>query len=158
MHVYVVLWVSNFALSLPATILSNGFFSVPLYQVVNVNLSITLFVVYCFVVVCVVAFFVLALTGRFLGAIGVAIAAILALTVPFSSIAAYEFYAYLGGINEKLASAETGFVYYEYLEFLRNVWGTVFPDINTVAIYATVASFILALIVYLNRASERRAG
>jgi hypothetical protein len=90
---------------------ANGLYSVPFYQVVNVNLSVSVFMAYAGVALSGIALIVCVLTGAWRGAFSSVVGVLLSLLLPFAPIAAYQVYGWLGG----LAVSGDSFVYDNFM-------------------------------------------
>jgi|CXWL01.1.fsa_nt_gi hypothetical protein len=108
---YAASWLFNFLVAMAGAIIANGVFAVPLYQVVNVNLSIACFVAIVLLALYGVGFLAGIFTGQF-GVLSVVLfGSLLAILIPFAPIAAYQIYAWLGG----LSIASQSFVYDDFM-------------------------------------------
>jgi hypothetical protein len=100
-------WLRLFGISMFGAIVANGIFSVPLFQVVNVNLSMAIFVGAALAVFYGLLILYAVWNSVFAAVPSILFGALLTVFIPFSPIAAYQLYAWIGG----LAIHEQSFVY-----------------------------------------------
>lgn len=110
-QIYALGWVFNFVVSIVGALIANGVYEVPLYQVVNVNLSVALFTGFTFAALQVVFLLFYLLTAKFWALPSLIFGVILSLLIPFAPIAAYQVYGWLGGLS---ISGES-FVYDDFM-------------------------------------------
>jgi hypothetical protein len=113
---YAVMWISNFIMALFAALAANAAHGVPLSQVVNSLLSITLFTTYVALAFYALAVVLFVISGQFGMAIGVLFAGLLVALLPFAPVSAFSLYAWLG----KLSIAES-FVYKNFVALVMAV-------------------------------------
>ncbi len=118
---YAYSWVFNFAISIMGALIANGIWSVPLFQVVNVNLSIALFFAIAALVINVLVLVIGVLSGQAGAAAMSLFGVLLSCLVPFAPIAAYELYAWLGGLNV----AQQSFVYDDFMTLFTHTAKTI---------------------------------
>ena len=113
---YANMWIVNFVMAMLAALAANAAHGVPLYQVVNSLLSITLFTTYVALAFYALAVVLLVIGGQFAMALGVLFAGLLVALLPFAPVSAFSLYAWLG----KLSIAES-FVYKDFVALVMAV-------------------------------------
>jgi hypothetical protein len=116
-QMYAVSWIFNFVVALLGALIANGIYNVPLFQVVNVNLSVALFFAFSMAAIQAVLLVYSVVTVSISRVVGTIVGIVLALLVPFASIAAYQVYAWLGGLS---VSGES-FIYDEFMSMFAAV-------------------------------------
>lgn len=175
---YAFAWVFNFFVTTFGAIVANGIFSVPLYQVVNVNLSIAIFVMLVLLAIYGVGFVFALVSMNFSAVVVLLFGSVLAILIPFAPIAAFQIYAYFGS----LSVGGESFIYDGFMEsfavaakFLASATGQLTIEVpldpagpkkilffgmslETLSQASGVAGFLLALTrVFMGRGERRRA-
>ncbi|MGP0093591.1 MAG: hypothetical protein ACLPKB_27165 [Xanthobacteraceae bacterium] len=163
---YASMWIFNFIMALFAALAANAAHGVPLPQVVNALLSITLFTTYLALAIYALIVVLLVISGQFGMAVGVLFAGLFVALLPFAPVSAFSHYAWLG----KLSISES-FVYNDFVALVTAVarpFGTLAQSLTrpTSPMSATelwelaknvasVGGFLLAMLSYV--APRRRA-
>lgn len=151
------LWFISFILALSTAIIANGIWGVPLFQVVNSSLSVSLFFVYLFMALTVIGIFFSAMSGNFNATGELLVIFVIYALLPFGAISAFALYAWLGHLK-----LDEAFVYADFMKRVGSIFGfaaSLFGAQSKQLIsFFTVASPVvgtLAAIIAIMRALKR---
>lgn len=107
---FVGLWLISFLLAFFSALVANGLWAVPLFQVINSSLAVSLFFVYLAMGLSAFGMVVMLLTGQFSDAVQAFIVLLIYALLPFGAIAAFSLYAWIGHL-----SLNGAFVYEDFM-------------------------------------------
>lgn len=112
------LWFISFILALGSAIIANGIWGVPLFQVVNSSLSVSLFFVYLLMALTIIGIFFSVMGGNFNSTGELLIILVIYALLPFGAISAFALYAWLGHFK-----LEDAFVYNDFMKRVGSIFG-----------------------------------
>lgn len=112
------LWFISFILALGSAIIANGIWGVPLFQVVNSSLSVSLFFVYALMALTIIGIFFSTMGGNFKSTGELLIILVIYALLPFGAITAFALYAWLGHLK-----LDDAFVYTDFMKRVGSIFG-----------------------------------
>lgn len=151
------LWFISFILALGSALIANGIWGVPLFQVVNSSLSVSLFFVYVFMALTLIGIFFSVMSGNFNGTGELLIILVIYALLPFGAISAFALYGWLGHLK-----LDEAFVYTDFMKRVGSVIGFIASlfgaQSRQVISFFTIASPVvgtLAALIAIMRAWKR---
>lgn len=127
---YAYNWLFAFVFAMVGALVCNGVFGVPLYEVIDANLSLVLFVVMVALCLLVIRVATLLIDGELVEAVLLFIFTIVYSFMPFASVFAYSLYGYAGGHPVP----GTSFVYDGFMDVALGIYAGVASAVSSMVI------------------------
>lgn len=132
---FVIIWIGNFVLSLFSALVANGIFAVPIYQVINTTVALTLFWIYAGLIFVAIALVVSLVTLKFGSLLEALVLLGIYVCLPFASIWAFSFYAWIGHLKVDGVFVSTDYINQVggVVRFVAGLFKGIWPSFNKAA-------------------------